>query len=82
MKKIYLIPIIIILFMISGCDFNSTVPCVHEYKIDSVIDPTCQQEGKVFDVCSVCKNEILINTLDKKTHKFYETVFLPTCENE
>lgn len=81
MKKIYLIPIIIILFMISGCDFNSTVPCVHEYKIDSVIEPTCQQEGKRVEVCLKCEDTI--STILPMTEHTYERVEVQaTCQQE
>ena len=66
----------------SRCDFNETTElplAEHKYK-DSIHQPSCTTDGWTDSICSVCKNKITKNYVNKLGHN-YKHIVVPgkTC---
>ena len=55
--------------------------CKHEYVESSRVDATCEKEGYIIKVCSLCDKETK-QTIAKIPHEYVEEKVLPTCTEE
>lgn len=57
-------------------------PTGHDYKLDSVTDPTCEKSGKRVYLCTKCQDK-KEEKLDPTGHNWVEvSAIAPTCEND
>ncbi len=84
MKKNILKLLLTLLFLIiPSVLFNScNEECTHTYFTDTVIAPTCDEEGKTVHSCASCDFEFYTDHVAPTGHDMTATVFAPTCEYE
>lgn len=79
MKKLFIFPTLLILCFTALFFASCTKGCSHEYLTDTVIEPTCDQEGKTIHKCTVCSYEYISDLKAPLGHSLEEEVTEPTC---
>ncbi len=80
MKKLKLISILTVLSLTLLC-MTSCGICFHDYK-DTVISPSCLEEGKTVRICQKCGNTKETDIVPANGHSYEMTVYPPDCDSE
>ena len=87
MKKIFkfilrstVLFLLFILFITVSVSCNKE--CTHDYFNETIIEPTCDKEGKTVNSCAECDFGFYTDYIAPTGHTFTASVFTPTCEHE
>ncbi len=61
---------------------NGVIPAIGHNYVETVVAPTCTEQGYTEHVCSNCNDSYIDSYVDAIGHNYISTVFAPTCTEQ